>query len=246
MGTQRSTPEVNRKGRARCWFGWAALAAGLLPLLAAAEPPPRGKVLDRAIALVEGRVITLSELEFEARVALIQAGGREAATAQLDEAALRAALEQSIGQRLETSEAEKLQAYPVEEAEVEAALRAFEARFADEPGGFERFLAQCEADRQELATVLYRQLRAAKLLDSKLRLRAQVTEADLRRYYELHLARGGPPFEEIKAALRQKLVAERMAALTAAELAHIRRGADVRVIAPFARATPDLPDGGGR
>src|SRR6478736_150818 len=51
-----------------------------LPWVAGAEPT----VIDRSVALVNGQVMTLSELDFEARVLLIYAGGTEAATAPLD------------------------------------------------------------------------------------------------------------------------------------------------------------------
>src|SRR5438105_3723364 len=90
-----------------------------LPQLAAAEP----KVLDRSVALVNGQVMTLSELDFEARVLLIYAGGTEAATAPLDQPVLRDSLEELITHRLLSSEAEQLGAYPLEDGELEAAVR---------------------------------------------------------------------------------------------------------------------------
>jgi hypothetical protein len=218
---------------------WKApfIALSLLAATAHAQSAgAAGEVLDRAVAQVDGRVITQSELEFEARVALVRAGGVEAAFAPLDDSALKDALDLAIGQRLEEREADKLQAYPLDEGEVEAAVTAFKARFPAAPE-YERFLARYEADAQQVAAILGRSLRTAKILDGKLRLRAQVSEAEVRRAYDRSAADLSPAtYEELREPLRQKLVSERMKQLTAAELVLVRRGADVRLIAPFARA----------
>src|SRR2546423_10907256 len=99
----------------------AAFALGFAAFAQAQVSPPRvppadeGRVVDRAVALVAGQVITQSELEVETRVALIQAGGVEAATAALDDAALKASLDEVITERLENAEADKLQAYPLDD-----------------------------------------------------------------------------------------------------------------------------------
>ena len=200
-----------------------------------------GEILDRAVALVDGRVITLSELEFEARVALVGAGGVQAALLPLDDAALRDALNLAIAQRLEEREADKLQAYPFDEGEVEAAVASFKGRFAS-GADYQRFLARHEADPQQLAAVLGRSLRTAKILDGKLRLRAQVTEAEVRQAFDRGAADlGGATYLELREPLRQRLVADRLKQLTAAELEFVRRGADVRLIAPFARAPKGAP-----
>src|SRR5688572_21340965 len=69
----------------------------------------QAKLIDRSVALIDGQVLTLSELQFEARVLLIQAGGVEAAFGDLDDVSsdggtagttLRRVLHSVIGQRL--------------------------------------------------------------------------------------------------------------------------------------------------
>ncbi|MFZ5468030.1 MAG: hypothetical protein ACOZIN_01225 [Myxococcota bacterium] len=205
----------------------------LVAAAAWAQEPP-GKVLDRVVAIIDGRALTLSEVEFEGRVTLISAGGVEAATALLDDAALKEALDHAIGVRLQSSEADKLQAYTLEPGEIEAAIALFQRRFSS-PRHFQQFLDRHDADLQHLATVLARNLRAAKILDAKLKLRAQVSEAEVRRYYDEHAAELGSSYEEVRGPLKDKLVIERLRKLTLAELAAVRRGADVRIIAPFAR-----------
>jgi hypothetical protein len=221
---------------------------------AASEQLPEGQIVDRVVAVVRLRsgaatgrsapepgaaplpadVITLSGLDFEARVALVQRGALRAATEPLDEEALRDALEYAISERLLAGEADALDAWRVEAAEVETAVRAFRGRFRSS-SEFSAFLARHEADEQALARVLERTLRASKVLDSKVRLRAQVTEAEVRRYYDAHRAELGKSYEELRAALREKLVRDRYQQLAQAELEQLRRTHDVRRIAPFAQ-----------
>src|SRR5260370_6194424 len=129
---------------------------------AAEDPNSRlnsARVIDRTVALVEGRVITLSELDFEARVELIQRGGIASADAALDDEALGSALQLSIAEWLENIEADKLQAFPVEEGEVEAALRQFRSR-VDSELDFSRFFQPHGTDLQQLSSLIARQPRA--------------------------------------------------------------------------------------
>lgn len=198
-----------------------------------------GRLIDRSVALVDGQVLTLSELDFEARVLLIQAGGVEAAFAPLEQSLLRKALDSVIGQRLETAEADKLKAYPLEEGELERALASFTAALGGPPQ-FERFLKQYEADESMLTVVLARTLRTQRVLDGKLRLRAQVSEAEARRIQGERADLKGLPLP----AVRQKLFTERFTALTATELAAARKAGSVRLLGPFAGGVG--ADGGAR
>lgn len=216
-----------------------------LPLRAHADV----EVVDRVVAVVQVRsgvgretpnrqtlppdVITLSGLEFEARVALVQRGARRAATDPLDEETLRGALENGISERLLAGEAEALQAWRIEPAEVETAVRAFREQFEDE-AAFTAFLRRHEVDLQALARLMERSLRATRVLDSKVRLRAQVTESEVRRYFDAHRSQIPGEWLEVRKALREKLVRERYGELVRAELEQLRRAHDVRRVAPLA------------
>lgn len=218
--------------------GWLGLAALALPARAQAPAPVvpgPGRVLDRVVAEVEGRAVTQSELEFEARVALVQRGALQAATAPLDEQTLRGALDLSVAERLQVLDADRLQAFPAEQSEVQARVTRFKGRFPT-PAAFEAFLARHEADEAQLAALLERGVRAERILDSRIRLRAQVTEVELRRYYDAHRAELDGPYEAVRGVLRERLGRERYQRLAAAELAQLQRGARVRRVAPFARA----------
>ncbi len=218
-------------------FGALGWSISWVAFSAAAQPPESallGRVIDRVVALVGGHVITLSELEFEARVALIQHGGLEAASASLDDRALRAALDLAVAERLETDAADRLQVFNLEESEVDSALRDFKSKF-ETNAKLAAFLARHEADEQQLAAVLARRLRVEKIVDSKVGLKARVSDAEMRRFYDLHRSELAGSYEQARAAIRTKLLRERYAELAREEMDQIRKGADVRMIAPFAR-----------
>lgn len=203
----------------------------------AQESPDPGQEVDRIVAVVEGvedgKVITQSDLEFEAAVVFIQQRGAMLASSRpLDDEALRAALDHAIAQRLLTAEAERVSAFQIEDAEVEEAVRTFEARFSA-AAAVQRFLDRHDVDRASLREVLRRSLRAEQVLESRVRLKAQVTEAEVRRYYDQHQRELTGGYEELRLALREKLVRERFAQLVAAEVAQLRKRADVRIIAPL-------------
>jgi hypothetical protein len=215
-------------------MSWAISAVLLSGAVQSPTEAPEGQVIDRVVALVGGQLITLSELEFEARVALIEHGGVDAANAPLNDEALRSALELAIGERLETEAADKLQAFRLDEGEVEAAMREFKSKFRSS-SDLASFLARHEADESQLAAVLARRLRAEKILDSKISLRARVSDAEVRRFYDEHRSELGGNYEEVRSKVKEKLARDRYAALAREELLQIRKGVDVRMIAPFAR-----------
>ncbi|HET9155696.1 MAG TPA: hypothetical protein VFN91_03450, partial [Myxococcaceae bacterium] len=106
--------QLNRPRRPCQWTGALVVLAALL-----SADPAAARVLDRVVALVDGRVLSWTQLDFEARVMLIDRGGVEAATAPLDAATIQNALDLAIAQRAASTEADKLNAYPVEPAEID-------------------------------------------------------------------------------------------------------------------------------
>lgn len=221
--------------------GW--LVAVPIPAVGQApegEPPvgalaePEGRIIDRVAAIIEGQVLTLSELEFETRVALIQRGAMQAAIAPLDTETLKGALELAISQRLQVLSADRLEAFPAEQAEVDKQVARFRDRFESE-AGFQAFLTRYGADAKQLAEVLTRGVRAARILDSRIRLRAQVAEGEVLRHFQQQAQEYPEGYPAVKGRIREKLVRERYNALAAEELAQVRASAQVRRVAPFAR-----------
>ncbi len=232
VNAARTAPRRGRASRGLV-LGWLLLAP-----LAVAQPTAlqatEGRILDQVVAVIEHQVLTQSELDFEARVTLVLQGGVGAAERPLDDETRKRALELTINQRLLVMAADRLQAFPADRSEVEARLRAFRERFASEPELL-GFLARQDADLGQLTAVLERSVRAERILDSRVRLRSQVSEVDLRRYYQAHATELGGPYEAVRESLRKKLVRERYTELAAAEFAQVRAHARVRRVAPFAR-----------
>ena len=211
------------------------MGAVVFASIASADEP--GRVLDRAVAIIDGQVLTLSELTLEARILFIRAGGLEAATAPLDMAALRSALDLALSNRIASAEAEALQAYPLEEGELVRAMVGFKSSFASQLA-WQSFLDAHEADEATVEAVIARSLRAQRVLDGKLKLKAQVTEAEARRAQTDHPELKDLPLQTV----RDSLYAQRFKSLAALEMKQSRKAAKVRLLGPFA----ENPDGGSR
>jgi len=219
---------ANQRNHRRSWRQWAISL--LFPVLAyAAEPNPASvpRLLDRAVASIDGKAITASQLDFEARVLLVNAGGVSAAFSPLDQPVLESSLRLMIDQRLAVQEADKLEAYPLDPGELEKAIAEFRARF-DSESAFIRFLDAHEAELGDLAEVLRRNLRSQRALEGKLRLRAQVSEAEARTYQTAH-----PELKSMEQA-RALLTQKKFGDLVKQELQEQRRQSDVRLLGPFA------------
>ena len=180
------------------------------------------------MALVDGRVLSWSQLDFEARVMLIDRGGVDAATAPLDASTLQNALDLAIAQRAATAEADKLNAYPVEPAEIDQRLRTFESRFPN-AGAFQTFLRVHDADRAALAEVLARAIRTEKFIEGRVRLRSQVPESEVRKAWEADP--GGKSWEEARGPLRERMQRERAYVLAREALGQLRSSIPVRIVA---------------
>jgi hypothetical protein len=220
--------QLNPASRRRQRRLLALLRRGWLPaVLLLTRASAADQILDRVVAQVDGQVITLSDLRFEGHVALVERGGAGLSDAPLDEAALSSALELAIAQRAAGAEADRLGSFPLEAQDVEARFAHFVGQFPDH-AAFEAFLHASGADESQLRDVLGRALRAERALDARVRLRAQVSEGDVRRAWE---AAGSPgTFEESRAAIRDRLVRKRYEAAAKEELAKLRAGAQVRII----------------
>jgi hypothetical protein len=157
---------------------WRVLASigCVLAGTAFAEAPPRARgepvLAEAVVAVVRGpgapapRVVTLTRLEEEARIALVARGATGAAVAPLDQAALRAALDWVVDQTLLGDEAARLQIFEVEQADLDAEVRRFRERFA-RPAGYRAFLDRLELSEDELGAVLRRTLRVQRYVESR-------------------------------------------------------------------------------
>jgi hypothetical protein len=215
------------------------MIAALLATLALASPAPtpeHGRVVEEVVAVVRNpagappRVITLTKLIEEARVALVARGATEAATRPLDPEALRAALDWLLDQMLVADEAARLKLDDVDGKEIEAELRRFQERFASD-ALYRRFLEATELPEEELALALARGLRVQRYVESRVGRTARVSDGEVDRWLR---ARGAEPAPgPAREAARAQLSEERAEAQVKDLLAELRGRADVRVLDPL-------------
>ncbi len=215
----------------------AALAAAPAPAApaapAAAPRPADGRVVEEIVAVVRNppsspaRVITLTKLTEEARIALVSRGATEAATGPLDRAALRAALEWLLDQTLVADEASKLRIDDVERDAVLAELRRFQGRFPRFES-YERFLEQSELSEDELVATLSRMMRVERYVQSRVGRSARVEDDEVDRWLRERGASGSAA--PARDAARSQLVEERARTQVRELLAELRSRADVRIV----------------
>jgi hypothetical protein len=207
-------------------------AALLLTLALAAQPAAGERVVEEVVAVVRNpasapaRVVTLTKLTDEARIALVSRGATEAATGPLDREALRAALEWLLDQMVLADEAARLRIAEVEREEVLAELSRFRARFAS-PAAYDRFLAASQLGEEELLVTLGRIARVRRYLESRVGRAARVDEDEVDRWLRERGATGSAPARD---AVRAHLVEEKARAQVKDLLAELRGRAEVRVV----------------
>jgi hypothetical protein len=215
------------------------LLAFLAALALAAPEPGDPQVVEEIVAVVRNpptappRVVTLTRLTEEARVALVSRGATEAASGPLDAAALRAALEWLLAELLVADDADRLRVYEIPREEVLAELARFHGRFAG-PQEYERFLGGTELSEEELIVILTRTLRVQRYVESRAGRAARVDERDVDRWLEARGAAGasGP----VRDAARAEIVEERTRTQVRELLEELRSRADVRILGALAPA----------
>lgn len=197
---------------------------------------PPAEVVEQVIAVVRGpgtaqpRVITLSRLKEEARIALVSRGAVAAASAPLDGDTLRATLEWLIDQTLLGDEVARLQVFEVPGDVVDAELRRFRERFAN-PGQFQAFLARLDLEEDDLAAVLRRMLRVQQYVESRITARGRVSDSDAQAWIAAHPDRvGGLELAEAERVARVALEDERAAQQVKTLVADLRARSDVRLV----------------
>jgi parvulin-like peptidyl-prolyl isomerase len=159
--------------------------------------------VDRIVAVVEGDIITWSEVRELGRLQqLIE--GRSASEAQL--------LTQLIEQWIVNTEARAARLPRPTEAEVQRELHRLERQFAT-PKDYQERLRQVGLTATAVRRFVQEKLYLARYLDYKFRPAAQVSSAQIEEYYRTELtrqlkARGQPvpPLETLEEQIRELLV----------------------------------------
>ena len=205
------------------------IVAGALACAAICARPARAaprRLIDEVVAVVESQTITLSELEAETRLRLVEQAGIADADALPDRALLAASLRRVIEERIVLAEVDRLKLFDLDRAEVDAAFARLRGKFGSQPR-WESFARSLQLTDEEIAAVLAREIRVARYLDNRLKLAAQVRESELD---EALRARGGDESHAAREELRQRLSREKYDRLLGELLGDLRRRAGVRVL----------------
>jgi hypothetical protein len=211
------------------------MPALLLALALAAPPPPGARVVEEIVAVVRNppsappRVVTLTKLTEEARIALVSRGATGAATGPLDAEALRAALDWLLDQMLLADDAARLRVDEVPREDVLAELRRFQAQFAA-PREYARFLEESDLTEDELLVTLARMVRVQRYVASRVGRASRVPDDEVDRWLsERGAAAASGPARE---AARAQLAEERTRAHVKELIAELRARAEVRIVSP--------------
>jgi len=215
-----------------------ATTLAVAPVPPPSSEPVQGELIERIVAVVRNpasgppRPVTFTRLVEEARIALVGQGASEAATAPLDDAALRATLHWLVDQWLVADEAARLQVGEVTHDEAQAALERFRERFPA-PEAYARFLAALDLAEDDLETTLARGLRVQRYLDGRVSRSARVGDEELARALAASGQRAEAP--GVREAVRARLAEDKLQADVRQVLADLRARAEVRVLVPALR-----------
>jgi hypothetical protein len=183
---------------ARVWVG----------LLLATAIPAAAVIVDRVAVAVGARVITDSEITERIRLTAFENG----ATPAFDLAARRDAAQRLIDQKLIEQEME-VGHYPHLAAVRGDQLIADFIRdsYQSNRTAFDQALTRAELTPAEVQNDLVRQADLLTFLDLRFRPAVQVTQEDVRKYFDQKIAplTGGDAFERMRAQIEQQLAGER-------------------------------------
>lgn len=212
--------------------GGGALALALVWALAAgadAEAPTRMAV-DSVVAVIERRVLTMTELHAEVRLVLLERAGPDLAPRPIDDALRAAVLETMVARELLALEARRA-GVVVREIEIDAALSLLRARLGDDAAA-QTFFSGLGVDEELLRSRARRDLAADAIVRRALA-QVAITDAERARALARHPIHGD--LAPARAALERDARDRAMADL----LARARTDVEVRVIAavPSAEAS---------
>lgn len=211
------TARPPRSRRRLALLGVALWAASLVH-----AQPPRAEVIERVLAVVNGRPVMLSEVRGFVELGLIEAAGPEP---------WADALTRIIDRRLVLGEVERYPLAPPPPSAVESEMAAIAARFPTSEA-FRGALERAGFTEARLREIVQDNLRIARYLAERFGSVEPPTDEEVRRYYGDHQAAFTVdgrlrPFDEVRDLARQRLMAERQRSLIEAWVADLRRRADI-------------------
>lgn len=184
------------------------------------------QVIDRVLAVVGPKVVTLSDVRSAEAFGIAET--MPAATAA------SGVLGSLVGRELILGEVDRSAAPDPEPAAFERRFAQVRARFATAEL-YEQALARTAMTDSRLRSIVADNLRIESYLEQRFGTAAQPTLDEVQRYYREHqgeFTRAGRllPFDEVQAAVRQKLTAERRRELIADWLERLGRRGQVEIL----------------
>jgi peptidyl-prolyl cis-trans isomerase SurA len=228
-----------------------ALLLGAAPASPPAKAGPPAVVVDRVAAVVDGEVLTLSEVEERAGAELRRAD--ELSGKERDEArgkALRRALDLLVSERLLQRQAKSL-GLEVTDGQIDQAIEDIKTRNHFDDSQLDRALGEQGLDRAGFRAQIRRELETYQVMQAKVRSRGKITDEDLRNYYQSHpqefsgeqelhvrhiflpLREDASPAEEAKARAEGERILQRL-----------KTGEDFAKVAKEVSKGPSAADGG--
>ncbi|MCL2178969.1 MAG: hypothetical protein FWC28_01390 [Proteobacteria bacterium] len=185
------------------------------------------KLEDGIAAVVNGEVVLLSQLKFEAQLNLLRTGVSAQRLEQIPQDSWPALLDMVIAHRLWAASSERTELSIEQLSSVTWMNEKLKRAFGHE-SNYQQFLQKHDMDSADVLAILERIVRAESNLQAKVRLRAQPSDA------EIEGARKAMP-ELTEEQARKKLYEEKFQLLSKQELEAQRRKADVRVLLKVSR-----------
>jgi peptidyl-prolyl cis-trans isomerase SurA len=215
------------------------MALQLVMILAAGAAADRGILVDDVVAVVNRHVITRSEIRQEAALVLVEQRGDRGLEREITAEFLVKVMELLINQRVLLDEAEKMGVPPVTEQERERLLLGFRRHFSD-PEVYARFLFAHDLTEDEIGDILVRHYRVERLKERKLRVMPEVTQEEVRQYYEKHrIELGDAPFDLVAEAIRLKLLTSQREKGLARWVWDLRKRSEVKILEDLAERKAD-------
>jgi len=197
---------------------------------------PAQVTIDRVLAVVDGAVVTLSDVQASIALGLVRP--------QPGTDPVRQALDREIERHLMLNEVERYSAPEPEAEYVDLRLASIRARFAT-PDAFEAVLTRGGLDVVSLRARLRDDLRIEQYMRDRFSAVIQPTDEEARRYYDENQAeftRDGRvlTYDSAVGDVRERIVERRRAEVTADWLSRLRR----RAIVTDMYAARDAPAGG--
>jgi hypothetical protein len=206
-------------------YALATLVLAVL-LLALSGTGAALQIIDRVLAVVGGRIITLSDARAAVELDLVPIGESSAPLAD--------ALDQLVDRRLMLAEIERYAPPEPTAAAIDEALATVRRRF-DSEQAFDEALTRAGVSREELRRALRDTLRIEAYQRQRFGAMLQPAEEDLVRYYREHTdaftVAGTPrPFEAVRDEVQARVVEARRVALVEEWLDGLRRRGHVVVL----------------